>query len=247
MAKGVNRRVVAFGAAALPAVLPITGASAETIRGAVPWREGAAAAPPAVTDLEGYVYFTAAEAAFVAAATGRLIPADELGPGAVEAGVPLFLDRQLAGQYGHARRWYMQGPWAKGEKTQGYQLRMTPAELYRAAIAAIDQVVAQNDPRAAFANLAAADQDRLLGQLEKGQLALPGVDGQAFFQLLLQNTLEGFFSDPIYGGNRDMVGWKLIGFPGARYDNRPFVTRYGEPYPLPPVGISGRPDWQGRG
>jgi gluconate 2-dehydrogenase gamma chain len=246
MAKGVSRRAVAVGAAALSSALPVVKAVAETFRGAVPWREGVAATPPAVTNLKGYVYFTAAEAAFIEAAVARLIPTDELGPGAIEAGVPLFLDRQLAGQYGHGKRWYMQGPWAKGLPTQGYQSRYTPAQMYRVAIADIDRVVGRDHDGAAFAKLAAADQDKVLSQLESGQLALGSTDAQGFFQQLLQNTLEGFFSDPIYGGNRDMVGWKLIGFPGARYDHRPYVARYGEPYPLPPVGIGGRAEWRAR-
>ena len=62
--------------------------------------------------------------------------------------------------------------------------------------------------------------------------------------MLLQNTVEGYFSDPIYGGNRDLGAWRMIGFPGARYDLRPWVSRYGEPYPLPPVGLLGRPEWE---
>jgi gluconate 2-dehydrogenase gamma chain len=65
--------------------------------------------------------------------------------------------------------------------------------------------------------------------------------------MLMQNTLEGFWADPIYGGNKDMVGWKLIGFPGARYDHSPYVTKHNERYPLPPVGISGRPEWSAKG
>jgi hypothetical protein len=56
--------------------------------------------------------------------------------------------------------------------------------------------------------------------------------------MFLQNVMEGFWSDPIYGGNKNMIGWKLIGFPGARYDHRDFVSRHGEPYPLPPVGLN---------
>jgi gluconate 2-dehydrogenase gamma chain len=55
--------------------------------------------------------------------------------------------------------------------------------------------------------------------------------------------MEGFFADPIYGGNRDMAGWKLVGFPGARYDYRDWVERHNEAYPLPPVSIMGRSDW----
>ena len=70
-----------------------------------------------------------------------------------------------------------------------------------------------------------------------------GTNGRAFFELLLQNTREGFFADPVYGGNRNMVGWKMIGYPGSRYDYRDWVERHNERYPLPPVGISGRPEW----
>jgi gluconate 2-dehydrogenase gamma chain len=65
--------------------------------------------------------------------------------------------------------------------------------------------------------------------------------------LLLQNTLEGYFADPIYGGNRDLGAWRMIGFPGARYDFRPFVSRFGEAYRLPPVGLMGRSEWRQRG
>ena len=79
--------------------------------------------------------------------------------------------------------------------------------------------------------------------LEKGEVRLESVNAKTFFDMLLQNTIEGFWSDPIYGGNRDMVGWKLIGFPGARYDYRDYVSKHGEVFPLPPVGIRGRPDW----
>ncbi|HEX7639721.1 MAG TPA: gluconate 2-dehydrogenase subunit 3 family protein, partial [Burkholderiaceae bacterium] len=191
----------------------------------------------------GWAWFTDAEAAFVSAAVGRLIPDDELGPGALGAGVPVFIDRQLAGLYGRAERWYMQGPWGPGTPTQGYQTRLTPAGLYRAAIRSIDALVGREGRAASFARLSAAGQDAFLHRLEKGEAELEGVDAKAFFAQLLQNTFEGFWSDPIYGGNRDMAGWKLIGFPGARYDQSPWVGRHGEPYPLPPVGLRGRVEW----
>jgi gluconate 2-dehydrogenase gamma chain len=54
---------------------------------------------------------------------------------------------------------------------------------------------------------------------------------------------EGFFSDPLYGGNRDMIGWKLIGFPGARYDYRPYIAQHGKKLAIEPVGLHGRPGW----
>lgn len=238
-----RRRLLTTG---VVASVVVPAASAAVFSGVMPWQEGAADAPPeAFRRMRGAPgFFTADESAFVTAAVARLIPEDELGPGAVQAGVPDFIDRQLAGDYGQATRWYMQGPWATGEATQGYQSRMTPAALYRAAIREIDAAVGKAHNGTLFNKLAAADRDSWLQRLEKGEVRLPTVDTKTFFTMLLQNTKEGFWSDPIYGGNRDMVGWKLIGFPGARYDHRDFVLRHGEPYPLPPVGISGRPDWK---
>ena len=83
----------------------------------------------------------------------------------------------------------------------------------------------------------------MLTGLEKGTIKPKGINGAGFFSLLLQNTREGFFADPVYGGNRDMAGWKMLGFPGARYDYRDWVERHNEKYPLPPVSIMGRSDW----
>lgn len=235
-----RRRLLTAGA--VIGAVPV--AAAATLGGrAVPDKEGQANAPVGVGNGSGWTWFTEAEATFVSAAVGRLIPADELGPGAVEAGVPVFIDRQLAGPYGRGERWYMQGPWGPGTSTQGWQTRLTPAGMYRAAVKAIDAAVSHEGKAATFARLAAADQDAFLKTLESGDAKLDGVDAKEFFKQLLQNTLEGFWSDPIYGGNRDMAGWKLIGFPGARYDHSDFVARHGEKYPLPPVGIRGRVEW----
>jgi len=184
-------------------------------------------------------FFTAPEAAFVAAATSRLIPSDATGPGAHEAGVTDFIDRQLAGPFGRAADWYMQGPFAEGTPEQGYQSRRTPANLYRDAIRAIDTHCANQFEGKSFAALASDKQDALLKQLEAGEIDLDDVPAKTFFSMLLDNTKEGYFSDPIHGGNRGMASWKMIGFPGARADYTDFVDRYNEPYPLPPVGISG--------
>ena len=238
-----RRRLLTAGA--VIGAVPVATAAAAAARGGrdVPDREGRANAPATVENTSGWTWFTEAEAAFVSAAVGRLIPADDLGPGAVEAGVPVFIDRQLAGPYGRGERWYMQGPWGPGVATQGWQTRLTPAGMYRAAIKAIDAAVAREGKAATFARLAAADQDTYLKALESGDAKLDGVEAKDFFKQLLQNTLEGFWSDPIHGGNRDMVGWKLIGFPGARYDHSEFVGKHGEKYPLPPVGIRGRVEW----
>ena len=219
------------------------GAPPQTYSGAVPWQEGTADAPPQAAGTD-FKFFTAAERAFIEAAVGRLIPNDPVGPGAVEAGVPFFLDRQLSGPYGRGDHYFLGGPWPKGLPEQGYQSRFSPAQLYRAAIAAIDRYVGANFNGAAFSKLAAADQDRVLKGLESGQVTLDGgVEAKTFFGMLLQNTKEGYLSDPIYGGNKDMGAWKMIGFPGAHYDYKEWVTRHGERVPYPPVGFKGRPGW----
>ena len=219
------------------------GAPPQTIRGAVPWTTGAADAPPGASGV-GYLYFAPIEAAFIEAAVARLIPDDPVGPGALEANVPFFLDRQLAGPFGRGDHYYLGGPWPKGTAEQGYQSRFSPAQLYRAAIAAIDKYVAGSLGAGSFANLAAADQEKALKGLESGEIKLDGgVDSAAFFAMLLQNTKEGYFSDPIYGGNKDMGAWKMIGFPGAHYNYKDWVSRHGERVPFPAVGFKGRPGW----
>jgi gluconate 2-dehydrogenase gamma chain len=220
------------------------GAPPQTIRGAVPWQEGAADSPPEATG-SGYIFFKAAEVAFIEAAVARLIPNDPVGPGAVEAGVPFFLDRQLAGPFGRGDHFYLGGPWKKGAPEQGYQLRFAPGQLYRAAIAAIDKYVGSHLGKGSFAQLLPDDQDKVLQDLEAGTLQLDGgVEAKPFFAMLLQNTKEGYFSDPIYGGNRDMGAWKMIGFPGAHYDYSNWVSRHGEKVPYPPVSFKGRPGWR---
>jgi gluconate 2-dehydrogenase gamma chain len=219
------------------------GGPAQTFRGAVPWQEGTADAPPDASG-SGYTFFTPAEIAFIEAAVGRLIPEDPIGPGAVEAGVPFFLDRQLAGPFGRGDHFFLGGPWPKGTPEQGYQSRFTPAQFYRAAIAAIDKRVAADFNGTPLAKLAVDDQVKVLKGLESGGIKLDdGIDSKAFFEMLLQNTKEGYFSDPIYGGNKDMAAWKMIGFPGAHYDYKEWVSRHGERVPYPTVGFKGRPGW----
>ncbi|HUH91756.1 MAG TPA: gluconate 2-dehydrogenase subunit 3 family protein [Casimicrobiaceae bacterium] len=184
-------------------------------------------------------YLTRDEIAFVDAAVARIIPKDELGPGALEAGVTTFIDRQLAGPYGRAETWYMQGPWREGIEQQGYQLKLTPAQLYRAAIRAIDAKVKAQHGGKTFAQLDPAAQDAVLDAIDKDQLQITGAPVRAFFEMLVRNTVEGFLADPIYGGNRDFIGWKLIGFPGPRYNYVAEIEQYGKKYDMPFVSIGG--------
>jgi gluconate 2-dehydrogenase gamma chain len=248
----LNRRSLLLAGASLFALCAGARVYARTITGGVPWMPGPGDAPTPITG-GPFKFFTSAEAAFIDAAVARLIPADDLGPGAREAGVTVFLDRQLAGPYGQAETWYMAGPWREGKDTQGYQSRLTPAALYRTAIKGIDEHCRQAFGGKTFSALSPEQQDSVLTDLEKNKLKIDGVgphpieiEGDkkdTFFAVLLQNTIEGFFADPMYGGNRDMVGWKLIGFPGAHYDYRPYVRQHGNKLPIEPVGLHGRPGW----
>jgi len=185
-----------------------------------------------------YTFFNSAEAQFIEAACERLIPADELGPGALGAWVPNYLDKQLGGAWGNGERLYRSGPWIAGTPSQGYQLPFTPAELFRAALGAINRSLrARGSP---FSDFSPESQDDYLKTLAKGgpDLDLDGVPSEVFFDLLLKMTVEGFFSDPAYGGNRDLVAWRMIGFPGAYADYYDAIDRHGVKFEREPMSLA---------
>jgi gluconate 2-dehydrogenase gamma chain len=180
----------------------------------------------------------------VEAIVDRLIPADDLGPGGKGAGCAVFIDRQLMGPFGTHEWLYMQGPFPGNPlPTQGIQSPFTPRQQYRLGLAALAEHCRAQFGGRTFLQLAAAEQDNVLTGLEKGDIHLTGFNGQMLFNTILANTMEGFFADPIYGGNKDMVGWKLVGFPGTRYDFRDVIANPNRPYARPPVSLQGRPDW----
>ena len=182
-----------------------------------------------------YLFVNLAETTFIEAACERLIPADESGPGALGAGVPNYLDKQLGGAWGSGERLYRSGPWQAGSPSQGYQLPFTPAELFHTALRAINRVMdAKGTP---FSTLPADAQDAFLKSLEAGALDLDGVPSAVFFDMLWRMSVEGFFSDPVYGGNRDMVAWRMIGFPGAYADYYEAIDRHGEKFVREPLSI----------
>jgi len=208
---------------------------------------GASTAPAAAAaDSAAPAFLSDEEKHFLDAAIERLIPDDASGPGALQAGVTTFIDLQLNGPYGLAQTWYMRGPWRDGTEQQGYQSKLTPAQLYRSAIRDI-QAHCQQAYAKRFEELPAATQDAVLHGLEDGTIALANTPAKTFFAMLWQNTQEGFLADPIYGGNRDFAGWKLIGFPGPRYNYVAEIGQFGKPYTLPTVGLAGRTHPRGRG
>lgn len=183
-------------------------------------------------------FFNSRERITVDAVVARLIPNDELGPGAKEAGVTDFLDRQLAGPWGTGDNFYRQGPFRQGTPEQGYQLGLTPAQVFRTGLTRLDEASARQHGGKGFAQLSAPQQDALLTSLQKGEIDMGDLPGAVFFQMMLDGTMEGFFSDPMYGGNRDMAGWKLLGFPGiyASYSND--IERHNVAYVRPPMSIA---------
>ncbi|MBC8035984.1 MAG: gluconate 2-dehydrogenase subunit 3 family protein [Rhizobiales bacterium] len=233
----INRRGFLTGTVAAGSVVAIVPSTAREFSGEVHWEPGAAS-PPVSPQPGPLRFFKADEYSFIEAAIDRLIPPDDW-PGAKDLGVARFLDDQLAGSFGRADVWYMQGPWPKGLDTQGYQSRLNPAQHYRTAIAAIDVYAREKFSGKRFSELSVEDQDAVLKGMEKGEFELKGADAKTFFDLLLQNTIEGYFGDPVYGGNRDMMAWKMIGFPGARYDYRPYVKQHNQKLEIEPVSVAG--------
>ena len=182
------------------------------------------------------VYLTPAEAKEIAAIYDRLIPEDELGMSASQAGCVDFIDRELAGDFGKAASTYSLGPYKQGTPQQGPQFKQTPAERYRAGLKDL-AAYCQSQHGKLFSALDGDAQDTLLHALEDGKLTFPSTPAADFFALLLQNVREGYLADPMYGGNKDMVGWKMIGFPGARYDYRPYVNKKGMALNLEPISL----------
>ncbi len=213
-------------------------AMARILRGSLPWTANEAYPPQRVVP-GPWQFFTADEAAVVEAMADRLIPEDELGPGGKAAGCGTFIDRQLAGPYGSGEWWYMQAPFGQGTPSQGFQGPHAPAAQYRLQLGQFAAECRRRFGSRLFHQLDPAQQDQVLAALEKDELP----PGRSFLDLVLTNVQEGYFADPIHGGNKDMCGWKLVGFPGTRYDYREMLDKPNQPYPLPPVAIAGRPEW----
>jgi gluconate 2-dehydrogenase gamma chain len=180
-------------------------------------------------------FLNESERRFLLAAVERLIPADEKWPDAAEAGVVNYIDLQMAGQWGKGELLYRHGPFRKGTPSQGYQLEYTPAELFRRSILAIDKHFSVQGKL--FDQLSPAEKDAYLTRLEKGNIDLDGVPSNTFFDFLLKHTVEGFFSDPIYGGNKNKIAWKMIGFPGAYSDYYDLVDKHGVELRREPLSI----------
>lgn len=173
-----------------------------------------------------YVFLTPAEASFVEALVDHMVPADQLTPKGTDLGINIFIDRALAGSWGKGDRMYMQGPWQQGTPSQGYQSPLLPSQLYRAGIAGTNEACEKLYGKS-FDLLDANQKDDILKQLDAGKIAFDGgLPSKTFFNILYKSVVEGMFSDPIYGGNANKAGWKLLGFPGVVETNARNIVEY---------------------
>jgi gluconate 2-dehydrogenase gamma chain len=217
----------------------VGGAVAASATTAMPATAMAQQPAPATSEVAGYAFLNLEEAAFVEALVDHIIPADEVSPKGTDLGVNIYIDRALAGAWGKGERLYMQGPWKQGVPSQGYQLPMTPAQLYRAGIEATNGHCRKTYGKS-FDQLEAAQREDVLVGLSTAKIKFEnGLPVRVFWTTLYQTVIEGVYSDPIYGGNRNKAGWAIIGFPGVIAVHRDHVEKYrGKPFPNKPVGIS---------
>jgi gluconate 2-dehydrogenase gamma chain len=196
------------GAAGAAAATALTGPS-EPAQAQTP--APVAAADPAAA--ETYLTLTAVEAAFLSAAYDTFIPADKLSPSGTDCGLVAYMDRQLAGAWGGGARLYRSGPFLQGKPEHGYQLPLTPREYFAAGIKAANAWSRKTYGKE-FDRLAPADRDAALQAMEAGKAEFADFNVKPFFEALYQSAMEGFFADPIYGGNRNKVSWRMVGYPG---------------------------------
>ena len=197
------------GAAGTAAATALSGAVSAPAQAqtAPPAKEASAPAPEALLTL------TATEAAFLSAAYDSLIPADKLSPSGTDCGLVIFIDRQLAGAWGGGAKLYRGGPFVQGKREQGYQLSLTPREFFAAGIKAANEWSRKTYGKD-FDRLAAAEREAALKAMDEGKAQFSEINAKQFFEMLLASAMEGFFADPIYGGNRDKVSWRMVGYPG---------------------------------
>ncbi len=221
MSQQYSRRFIlgAIGSAGLASTIPATHAFAQY-------------------DDRPFFFFTDVEAQFMAAICDTLIPEDDF-PSASQAGVVDFIDLQMAGPYGQGAGLYMQGPFPAGTPQQGYQLPLVPSELIRQGIAAADAELG------GIGSLDAPAREAFVTDLSEGKPDLGDIPAKSFFDEVWKLTNQGYFADPIYGGNADYAGWKMVGFPGAHAYYTSFVEKHNRPYPQPPMGISHKPGGSG--
>ena len=228
-----RRFLVGAGLAGTAVAAGLSSAAPAATQSAAPERSSPTPGAPV-----SYLTLSATEAAFFSAVADTMIPADELSPSGTDCGVVVFCDRQLAGAWGGGAKMYRNGPFRKAKPEYGYQLPLTPREFFAAGINATNAWTRASSGKD-FDRLSAKERGEALKALESGKADLGDFNGKEFFEALLNLVMEGFFSDPIYGGNNDKVSWKMVGFPGLPALYRNLVEEYrGKRYAVEPQSIA---------
>jgi|SRR5579872_797502 len=194
---------------------------------------GAVTAAPSTEPAAGYQFFGPDEAGFIEAFVNVMCPADHLTPNGVDCGLAIFIDRQLAGGYGQGENLYMLGPWQQGKPQLGYQLPLTPAQFFRAGIAAANAACRARSGKN-FEALTSDAADLFLSDLAAGKVTDARLPlGEWFNELAYPLFVQACFADPIYGGNHGKVFWRMVGYPGLPATHAHDMVEFrGKPFPL---------------
>jgi gluconate 2-dehydrogenase gamma chain len=190
-------------------------------------------APPSDTaSLPPYLSLSPDEATFVEALVNVMCPADEYSPTGVDCGLATYIDRQLAGSFGKGAGRYQRGPFRTGKRELGLQLPLTPEEIFKAGIAGANAACIR-DRGKPFAQLVPGDADEFLKALSTNRVTTDGVSLELWFdEIVYPLFVEACFADPMYGGNRNAVLWKMLGYPGLPATHNIDMVQYrGKPYP----------------
>lgn len=185
-------------------------------------------------DDQPFFFLSNDEAQYLASLCDTLIPRDEF-PSASEAGVVDFIDLQMSSGYGKGEGLFLDGPFDEGTPEQGYQLPLTPAEFMRLGLV----------EAMANAPAEAAEFEAHATALSEDEVPFGDLSSKQFFDEVWKLTNQGYFADPIYGGNADYAGWKMVGFPGAHAYYLSFIDKHNRPYRQPPMGVNHQPGGTG--
>jgi gluconate 2-dehydrogenase gamma chain len=185
----------------------LCGAAATLACSFIPVASSAASPSPVSPNV-----FTAKERKTLQAMVSRLVPSDENGPGAIEAGCMRYIELALADAYRSSK------------------------DTYKSGLAALDSY-ANKISGTYFTSLPPARQDEILTEFEQNLSATGFTESATFFKLVLAHTREGMFGDPSYGGNTNFVGWDLIGYPGPRLYVSPAMQKLDAKTPRSRVSV----------
>ena len=239
-------RQVAGAAAAVPfAPALVGGAAVAAVAADAATADPSPSTSPNADPVVGFLCFSQDEAAFVEVMVNIMCPADDLTPNGVDCGLPIYIDRQLAGDFGRGAKRYSRGPWIQGKPQHGYQLPMTPEQHFKAGVLAANEACVARLGKP-FDQIAATDASAFLGDLSAGKVVDERLPLAAWFnELVYPLFTQACFADPIYGGNYNKIFWKLIGYPGPLMNYRDEIDKsHGVPWRRKPVSLAqlaGRP------